>query len=77
MIRHVILYPDRCLETPCDAVTEFDTPGLHQLVADLLGACAHAKDLPAWTVRLLDCRPLFLLFSLSANDFAAVRAFPR
>lgn len=35
MIRDVVLYPDRCLETPCDPVTEFDTPGLHQLVADL------------------------------------------
>lgn len=35
MIRDVILYPDRRLETPCDPVTEFDTPGLHQLVADL------------------------------------------
>jgi peptide deformylase len=35
MIRDIILYPDRCLETPCDPVTKFDTPGLHQLVADL------------------------------------------
>jgi peptide deformylase len=35
MIRDVILYPNRCLETPCDPVTEFDTSGLHQLVADL------------------------------------------
>jgi peptide deformylase len=35
MIRDVILYPDRRLETPCDPVTEFDTSGLHQLVADL------------------------------------------
>ena len=35
MIRDVILYPDRRLETPCDPVTEFDTPGLHQFVADL------------------------------------------
>jgi peptide deformylase len=35
MIRDVILYPDPCLETPCDPVTEFDTHGLHQLVADL------------------------------------------
>jgi peptide deformylase len=35
MIREVILYPDRCLETRCDPVTEFDIPGLHQLVADL------------------------------------------
>ena len=35
MIRDVILYPDRCLETRCEPVTEFDTPGLHQLVADL------------------------------------------
>jgi hypothetical protein len=76
MIRDVILYPDRRLETPCDAVKEFDTSALNQLVADLLGDYAHAKDLPAWTVRLLDCRPQFLLFSLSSNDFAAVRAFP-
>jgi peptide deformylase len=35
MIRDVILYPDPCLETRCDPVTEFDTPGLYQLVADL------------------------------------------
>jgi peptide deformylase len=35
MIRNVILYPDRRLETPCDPVMEFDTPDLHQLVADL------------------------------------------
>jgi len=35
MIRDVILYPDRCLETRCDPVTEFHTPGLHQLVANL------------------------------------------
>jgi peptide deformylase len=35
MIRDVVLYPDSCLETPCDPVTEFATPGLHQLVADL------------------------------------------
>jgi len=35
MIRDVILYPNRRLETPCDPVAEFDTSGLHQLVADL------------------------------------------
>jgi peptide deformylase len=35
MIREIVLYPDRCLETPCDPVTEFDTPDLHRLVADL------------------------------------------
>jgi len=35
MIRDVILYPDRRLETPCDPITEFDTSGLHQLAADL------------------------------------------
>jgi peptide deformylase len=35
MIRDVILYPDRRLETPCDLVEEFDNPGLHQLLADM------------------------------------------
>ena len=35
MIREIVLYPDQCLETPCDPVTEFDTPDLHRLVADL------------------------------------------
>jgi peptide deformylase len=35
MIRDVVLYPDQCLETPCNPVTEFDAPGLDQLVADL------------------------------------------
>jgi peptide deformylase len=35
MILDLVLFPDRCLETPCDPVTEFDTPDLHRLVADM------------------------------------------
>jgi peptide deformylase len=37
MVRKVIKYPDPVLETPCDPVPagEFDTPELHQLVADM------------------------------------------
>jgi peptide deformylase len=35
MIHDVFLYPDRCLETPCDPVTQYDTTNLNQLVADL------------------------------------------
>ena len=37
MVRKVVKYPDPVLETPCDPVPaeEFDTPELHQLVADM------------------------------------------
>jgi peptide deformylase len=35
MIREVILFPDRRLETPCEPVTEFETADLDRLVADL------------------------------------------
>jgi peptide deformylase len=36
MIRDIVLYPDKRLETPGDPVEEFDTGDLHQLVADML-----------------------------------------
>jgi peptide deformylase len=45
MIRDIILYPDGRLETPCDMVTEFDTTGLHQLVADLFETMYFNKGL--------------------------------
>ena len=35
MVHKVIKYPNPILETPCEPVTEFDTPELHQLVADM------------------------------------------
>jgi peptide deformylase len=35
MIRDIVLYPDRRLETPCDPVDEFDTCDLHQLATDM------------------------------------------
>jgi peptide deformylase len=35
MIRDVILYPDRRLETPCEPVTESDIAEVRQLMADL------------------------------------------
>ena len=37
MVRKVLKYPDPALETPCDPVPaeQFDTPELHQLVADM------------------------------------------
>jgi peptide deformylase len=35
MIYDVIRYPDPRLETPCDPITEFDTPELDKLVADM------------------------------------------
>jgi peptide deformylase len=35
MIRDILLYPDRRLETPCDPVEEFDAGDLHQIVADM------------------------------------------
>ena len=35
MIHQVIRYPNPILETPCEEVSEFDTPELHQLVADM------------------------------------------
>jgi peptide deformylase len=35
MIRDLVLYPDKRLETPCPPVEEFDNADLQQLVADL------------------------------------------
>jgi|WetSurMetagenome_2_1015567.scaffolds.fasta_scaffold502746_2 peptide deformylase len=35
MIRDIILYPDKQLETPCDPVVEFDTVVLRQLIDDM------------------------------------------
>ena len=35
MIRKIVKYGDPVLETPCDPVTEFDTPELRQLIADM------------------------------------------
>ncbi|MEZ5403627.1 MAG: peptide deformylase [Bryobacteraceae bacterium] len=35
MIRHIVKYGDPILEAPSDLVTEFDTPEIHQLVADM------------------------------------------
>lgn len=35
MIYDVVLYPDPRLLTACDLVEEFDTPDLHQLIADM------------------------------------------
>ncbi len=35
MIRDILLYPDKRLETPCDAVEEFDTLDLRQLIDDM------------------------------------------
>ncbi len=35
MIRDILLYPDKRLETPCDPVEEFDTADLHQLIEDM------------------------------------------
>jgi peptide deformylase len=41
MIYDVIRYPDPRLQTPCDQVEEFDTPDLHQLVADMFLTMYH------------------------------------
>jgi len=41
MIYDVVLYPDRRLQTACDRVEEFDTPDLHQLVADMFATMYH------------------------------------
>ncbi|MEZ5352669.1 MAG: peptide deformylase [Bryobacteraceae bacterium] len=35
MIRHIVKYGDPVLETPCAPVEQFDTPEIHQLVADM------------------------------------------
>ena len=35
MIRKIVKYGDPVLETPSDPVAEFDTPELHQLIADM------------------------------------------
>jgi peptide deformylase len=43
MIYDVIRYPDPRLETPCDPVEEFDTPELHQLVADMFDTMHYHK----------------------------------
>lgn len=45
MIREIILYPDRRLETPCEPVEEFDTGGLHQLLADMFDAMYYHEGL--------------------------------
>ena len=38
MIRKIVKYGDPVLETPSDPVTEFGTPELHQLIADMFEA---------------------------------------
>jgi peptide deformylase len=35
MIRDILLYPDKRLETPCDAVETFDAADLHQLLEEM------------------------------------------
>lgn len=43
MIYDVIRYPDPRLETPCEPVTEFDTPELHKLVEDMFETMYYHK----------------------------------
>ncbi len=43
MIYDVIRYPDPRLETPCDPVTEFNTPELDKLVADMFETMYYHK----------------------------------
>ena len=43
MIYNVIRYPDPGLETPCEPVTEFDTPELHKLVEDMFETMYYHK----------------------------------
>lgn len=43
MIYDIIRYPDARLETPCDPITEFDTPELQQLVADMFDTMYYHK----------------------------------
>jgi peptide deformylase len=35
MVRNILLYPDKRLETPCEPVEKFDSGDLHQLVAEM------------------------------------------
>jgi peptide deformylase len=43
MVYKIVKYGDPVLETPAAAVTEFDTPELHQLVADMFESMYAAK----------------------------------
>jgi peptide deformylase len=43
MIRKIIKYGDPVLETPCDSITEFDSPELKKLVEDMFETMYDAK----------------------------------
>ena len=43
MIYKIVKYPDPILERPGEDVTEFDTPELHQLIADMFETMYKAK----------------------------------
>lgn len=43
MVRTIVKYGDPVLETPCEPVTEFDTPELHALIADMWETMYAAK----------------------------------
>lgn len=45
MIRDIVLYPDKRLETPCGAVEEFDTNDLHQRLNDMFDTMYANKGL--------------------------------
>ena len=43
MVYKIVKYGDPVLETPAAAITEFDTPELHQLIADMFESMCAAK----------------------------------
>jgi peptide deformylase len=45
MIRDIVLYPDKRLETHCDLVEKFDTGNLQQLIVDMFEAMHFHKGL--------------------------------
>ena len=43
MVYKIVKYGDPVLETPAEAITEFDTPELHELIADMFESMYAAK----------------------------------
>lgn len=43
MVYKIVKYGDPVLETPADTITEFDTPELHKLIADMFESMYAAK----------------------------------
>jgi len=79
MIRDIVLYPDKRLETPCDPVEDFDTADLHRLIEDMFETMYHKGGVGLAAPQVGVLKQIFVLDSSAGKDPAQkiVLANPR